>query len=58
MRLRSLLFLSFAILLLAIPAHAQTGCLDSPECPTAVLATVGIAGSAAARMLLSRWRRK
>ena len=55
MRLRSL---SFAILLLAIPAHAQTGCLDSPECPTAVLATVGIAGSAAARMLLSRWRRK
>lgn len=58
MRLRSLLFLSLAILLVAVPAYAQTGCLDSPECPTAVLAAVGIAGSAAAKTLLSRWRRR
>jgi XrtJ-associated TM-motif-TM protein len=33
--------------LLAIPAlaHAQGGCIDSPENPTAVLALVGSAGA-------------
>ncbi len=36
-----------AIAVLAIPtlAHAQTGCTDSPENPTVVLALVGTAGA-------------
>jgi XrtJ-associated TM-motif-TM protein len=40
--------------LLSIPAlaHAQTGCVDSPECPTAVLGLVGAAGA----MLYARLR--
>jgi XrtJ-associated TM-motif-TM protein len=36
---------SMAILLVAVPLHAQTGCSDSPENPTAVLALVGSAGA-------------
>ena len=32
-------------LLVALPLHAQTGCTDSPENPTAVLALVGGAGA-------------
>jgi XrtJ-associated TM-motif-TM protein len=40
------LFLSSAALLLvAAPLHAQSGCTDSPENPTAVLALVGSAGA-------------
>jgi XrtJ-associated TM-motif-TM protein len=27
-------------------AHAQDGCVNSPECPTAVLGLVGAAGAA------------
>jgi XrtJ-associated TM-motif-TM protein len=38
--------LGMAVLSLAGPVHAQTGCLDSPENPTAVLALMGAAGSA------------
>jgi len=36
-----------AMVVLAVPAlaHAQTGCTDSPENPTAVLALVGGAGA-------------
>lgn len=34
-----------AFLLVAAPLHAQTGCTDSPENPTAVLAIVGSAGA-------------
>jgi len=30
--------------------HAQTGCVDSPENPTAVLALVGVAGAVVARI--------
>ena len=33
-------------LLVALPLHAQTGCGDSPENPTIVLALVGGAGAA------------
>jgi XrtJ-associated TM-motif-TM protein len=33
-------------LLIAVPLHAQTGCGDSPENPTIVLALVGGAGAA------------
>ena len=33
------------MLLVAAPLRAQTGCLDSPENPTVVLALVGGAGA-------------
>jgi XrtJ-associated TM-motif-TM protein len=33
------------MLLVAMPLHAQTGCTDSPENPTVVLALVGGAGA-------------
>jgi XrtJ-associated TM-motif-TM protein len=33
-------------ILVAAPLHAQDGCIDSPENPTAVLALVGCAGAA------------
>lgn len=40
---RAILSLALAIpLILALPAHAQSGCEDSPENPTLVLA--GLAG--------------
>ncbi|HEY4380138.1 MAG TPA: PExPT-CTERM protein [Acidobacteriaceae bacterium] len=44
-----------AIAMLAIPslAHAQSGCTDSPENPTVVLALVGSAG--AGFTSLRRW---
>jgi XrtJ-associated TM-motif-TM protein len=44
---RTLLFSYWSALLLlaAVPLHAQTGCTDSPENPTAVLAIVGSAGA-------------
>ena len=29
----------------ALPLHAQTGCVSSPENPTAILAVVGSAGA-------------
>ncbi len=32
------------LLLIAAPLHAQSGCADSPENPTIVLALVGSAG--------------
>jgi XrtJ-associated TM-motif-TM protein len=35
-----------SLLLIPVLAHAQTGCVDSPECPTAVLGLVGAAGAA------------
>jgi XrtJ-associated TM-motif-TM protein len=34
-----------AVLLVAAPLYAQTGCTDSPENPTVVLALVGGAGA-------------
>jgi XrtJ-associated TM-motif-TM protein len=33
------------VLLVALPLHAQTGCTDSPEDPTIVLALVASAGA-------------
>jgi XrtJ-associated TM-motif-TM protein len=54
-------FLSLGIALLlavALPLHAQGGCANSPENPTAILAVVGSAGaffaSARARIKASR----
>ena len=40
-------FLGLAVFLLVVlPLHAQSGCTDSPENPTVVLALVGGAGAA------------
>lgn len=58
---RSVRVALLAMTLLAVPmmAHAQTGCTDSPENPTAVLAIVGFAGAffASARRRLKARRR-
>jgi XrtJ-associated TM-motif-TM protein len=41
-----LLFLTCVCLVsIAAPLHAQTGCTDSPENPTVILAIVGSAGA-------------
>jgi XrtJ-associated TM-motif-TM protein len=40
-----LALLAMAVLAVPMMAHAQTGCTDSPENPTAVLALVGSAGA-------------
>ena len=46
MKKSAFVFLGCALLLLiAVPLHAQTGCTDSPENPTVVLALVGSAGA-------------
>jgi XrtJ-associated TM-motif-TM protein len=46
MKKYSLSFLGFALLLaVALPLHAQTGCTNSPENPTAILAVIGSAGA-------------
>jgi len=37
--------LAVAVLAMPMMAHAQSGCTDSPENPTAVLALVGSAGA-------------
>jgi XrtJ-associated TM-motif-TM protein len=49
---RALLFAGF--LLCASSLHAQTGCEDSPEAPTAILALVGGASFLAMRYRSSR----
>jgi XrtJ-associated TM-motif-TM protein len=41
------------IVMLPVMAHAQTGCLDSPENPTVVL---GLVGSAAGALVYLRGR--
>jgi XrtJ-associated TM-motif-TM protein len=39
-------FIGLALVLaVAVPLHAQTGCDNSPENPTAILAVVGSAGA-------------
>ena len=40
-KLSALLFAGFILLAGAATAHAQGGCVNSPECPTVVLAAVG-----------------
>ena len=43
---KTLLIAGAALLLAAaLPLHAQTGCGDSPEAPTAILALAGSAGA-------------
>ena len=41
-------------LLAPMLAHAQSGCIHSPECPTAILGVVGTAGAALYAKLRSR----
>lgn len=53
---RSLLV--FVVLFGCAHAFAQTGCTDSPECPTAVLAAVGVAGATAGRWALGALGRR
>ena len=46
MKKSTLLFAGLALLFtVALPLHAQTGCENSPENPTAILAVVGSAGA-------------
>lgn len=46
MKKSAFLLLGFALLLaVALPLHAQDGCTNSPENPTAILAVVGSAGA-------------
>jgi XrtJ-associated TM-motif-TM protein len=47
------------VLLVAMPVYGQTGCTDSPENPTAVLALVGGAGAifSAVRARMRRGRK-
>jgi XrtJ-associated TM-motif-TM protein len=51
-------FLRFAffgsLFLIPVLAHAQNGCIDSPECPTAILGLVGAAGAALYARLRSK----
>jgi XrtJ-associated TM-motif-TM protein len=52
--------LAMVVLAMPVMAHAQTGCTDSPENPTAVLAVVGSAGAffASVRTRLKARRKK
>ena len=52
---RSILYILPCLLVFGVRAmHAQTGCVHSPECPTAVLGAVGAAGAALYAKLRSR----
>jgi len=42
----------------ALPLHAQSGCDDSPEAPTIVLALVGGAGALAASVRAALHRKR
>lgn len=45
MKKLALLVFAAAVLSVAAPLHAQGGCVNSPENPTAILAVVGSAGA-------------
>ena len=54
---KTLLAMMFAVMLaVALPLRAQTGCDDSPEDPTIVLALVGGAGALIAGVRSARRR--
>ena len=59
MNLKRILFpVGFALLLAsALPLRAQTGCVDSPEDPTIVLALFGAAGALIAGFRSTRMRK-
>jgi len=48
-----LCLIAFILLASTGIARAQGGCVDSPECSTAILAVVGVAG-----VMASRWLKK
>lgn len=54
----SLAFGLALVITMALPLRAQTGCDDSPEDPTIILALVGGAGAIVARLGLSRRRKQ
>jgi XrtJ-associated TM-motif-TM protein len=56
-RLRSLIVVAIVLLSFSPATHAQGGCADSPENPTAILALVCSAGAGLA-LLRIRTRRK
>ena len=51
------LLCAICMFLLAAPLHGQTGCTDSPENPTIVLALVGSAGGLFSTMRARKARR-
>jgi XrtJ-associated TM-motif-TM protein len=53
----SLAFGLALVITMAVPGRAQTGCDDSPEDPTIVLALVGGAGAIATSLGLFRRRK-
>jgi XrtJ-associated TM-motif-TM protein len=56
---KATLMLGFAVILaMALPLRAQTGCVDSPEDPTMVLALVGGAGALVAGLRAGRVTKK
>jgi XrtJ-associated TM-motif-TM protein len=55
---RCLLVLAVTLAAMALPLRAQTGCDDSPEDPTIVLALVGGAGALAASVRAARSRKR
>jgi len=56
---KTLLTVGFGLLLaIAVPLRAQSGCVDSPEDPTVVLALVGGAGALAASLRAARHRKQ
>ena len=54
---RYALLLALTLAAVALPLRAQTGCDDSPEDPTIVLALVGGAGALAASVRAARKRK-
>jgi XrtJ-associated TM-motif-TM protein len=50
----SYFLLALILAALALPLHAQSGCVDSPESPTLVLALVGGIGVVVARLRTAR----
>ena len=52
MKILSRLVFLGSLFLVPVLLHAQDSCVDSPECPTAILGVVGAAGAA----LYVRWR--
>jgi XrtJ-associated TM-motif-TM protein len=50
MKVLSRILLLIAFFACVLPLHAQTGCIDSPENPTVVLAVVGGIGALIARL--------
>lgn len=49
-----LLLAMFFLAVVALPLHAQGGCVDSPESPTVVLAMVGAIGAIAVGLRATR----